>query len=66
MKNKVTVFVEIEFNPKHPDVSGMTAEYVDAIAKDMAFGSAATNIQSGVKLLSVTSKEEDACWYTLK
>lgn len=59
---KVEVEIEFEYDPNHFNVAGMGEDYVDAIAKDMAFQNAARNIQDGVKLIHVCNREEDAWW----
>lgn len=59
---KVEVEIEFEYDPNHFNVAGMGEDYVDAIAKDMAFQNAARNIQDGVRLLHVCNREEDAWW----
>lgn len=59
---KVEVEIEFEYDPNHFNVSGMGDEYVDAIAKDMAFQNAARNIQDGVKLIHVCNRDENAWW----
>lgn len=59
---KVEVEIEYEYDPKHPNVVGMSDDYVNAIAKDMAFENAARNIQDGVRLIHVCNREEDAWW----
>lgn len=59
---KVEVEIEYEYDPNHPAQRGMSVEFADACAKDLAIQPNGNSIVDGVRLIHVCNREENAWW----